>query len=442
MSGSSSALVAALALASVVLLWISLRLRNRQRLLADLPTSKAQGVFIGLVELSGTAESAAPLRSFLRGATCVHYAYDVQEHWSRTVTESYTDSKGQRRTRTRHESGWTTVADGGELQDFYLRDDTGAVLIRPAGAKLEPAVVFDETVSPGDSLYYSKGPAGAIAHSDHRRRFVERAIRLHAPLYVVGQARERDDIVAPEIAASRDATMFLISTRSEKSVQTGFAVWSWVCWAIGLIAAPAAALVLASKLSFEPPPAVALAAGAFLFAWAVGWVWMAFNSIVSLRARTRQAWSLVEVELKRRHDLIPNLVSAVAALGTHERTTQSALAALRAQLSATPPGASGPDFAALSAEVRAVVERYPQLVAQEGFARLHESLVETEQRIALARAYYNDIATFFATRLERIPDRWVAALARMRPEPLLHAANFERAVVQVDFATDTAATPR
>jgi hypothetical protein len=115
---------------------------------------------------------------------------------------------------------------------------------------------------------------------------------------------------------------------------------------------------------------------------------------------------------------------------------------LRAQLSATPPGASGPDFAALSAEVRAVVERYPQLVAQEGFARLHESLVETEQRIALARAYYNDIATFFATRLERIPDRWVAALARMRPEPLLHAANFERAVVQVDFATDTAATPR
>jgi hypothetical protein len=442
MSGSSSAFVAGLALASAVLLWLSLRLRNKQRLLADLPTSKTQGVFIGLVELAGTAESAAPLCSFLRNAACVHYAYEVQEHWSRTVTESYTDSKGQRRTRTRHESGWTTVADGGETQDFYLRDDTGAVLIRPDGAKLEPAIVFDETVTPGDSLYYGKGPAGGIAHSDHRRRFVERAIRLHAPLYVVGQARERDDIVAPEIAASPDAALFLISTRSEKSVQKGYAVWSWVCWALGLIAASAAAVITASELRAEPPLTIAIAAGTYLLVWAAGWVWMVFNSIVSLRARTRQAWSLVEVELKRRHDLIPNLASAVAALGTHERSTQTALAALRGQLSATPPGVAGPDFAALAAEVRTVVERYPQLVAQEGFTRLHESLVETEQRIALARSYYNDFATFFATRLERIPDRWVAALARMRPEPLLHAANFERAVVQVDFATDNAASPR
>lgn len=80
------------------------------------------------------------------------------------------------------------------------------------------------------------------------------------------------------------------------------------------------------------------------------------------------------------------------------------------------------------------VETYPQLTAQESFGTLQQQLVETEQRIALARTYYNDIVTQFATRLERIPDRWVAALAAMKPEPLLAAAHFERAPIAVRFA--------
>ena len=61
--------------------------------------------------------------------------------------------------------------------------------------------MFDETCGRGDPLYYGKGPAGAVANSDHRRRFVEQGIPLHAMLYVMGQARERQDVVAPEIAA-------------------------------------------------------------------------------------------------------------------------------------------------------------------------------------------------------------------------------------------------
>jgi hypothetical protein len=65
---------------------------------------------------------------------------------------------------------------------------------------------------------------------------------------------------------------------------------------------------------------------------------------------------------------------------------------------------------------------------------LHRELVETEQRIALARTYYNDIATHYATRLEIVPDRFVARLRGLRPEPLLAAADFERAPVEVKFA--------
>ena len=172
----------------------------------------------------------------------------------------------------------------------------------------------------------------------------------------------------------------------------------------------------------------------YLFLWASVWVWMVFNSIVGLRQRVRQGWSLIDVQLKRRHDLIPNLVAAVSGLTAHEQATQTALAALRAQASATPPGVSGPDYAGLAGALRVVVEKYPQLTAQESFTRLQHALVETEQRVALARTYYNDIATHFATRLEQVPDRWVARLGAMRPEPLLAAENFERAAVTVKFA--------
>lgn len=434
MNGAPWVPIALCGVAAVVLLFVSLLLRRKQRLLHDLPTSKVQGVFIGLVEVAGTAESPAPLHGYLSDTACVQYAYEVQEHWSRVVTETTTDKDGKSQTRTRHESGWTTVAQDGESQDFYLRDETGALLIRPAGAKIHAQVLFDQTVSRGDSLYYAKGPTHAVANSDHRRRFVERGIALHAPLYVVGHARERSDLVAPEIARDPSAPVFLVSTRTERSVQRGLAAGSWVCWALGLVAAAGAALLLMAE---QPPGAfapLAIALGAYVGCWAVGWSWMTFNSLVGLRNRVRQAWSLIEVQLKRRHELIPRLTSAVAALSAHERTTQQALAALRTQASATPPGAAGPDFAGLASSLRAVSEAYPEITAQDSFARLQRELVETEQRIALARAYYNDIATQFATRLQRIPDGWVARLAAMQPAPLLGAGDFERAPVEVQFA--------
>ena len=95
----------------------------RKRLIDDLPTSKTQGTFIGLTELKGTAESDAPLTSYLAAARCVYYSWNVSEHWRKTVRESYTDSKGRRKTRTRTKTGWSTVASGGQSISFYLKDD-------------------------------------------------------------------------------------------------------------------------------------------------------------------------------------------------------------------------------------------------------------------------------------------------------------------------------
>jgi len=422
-------------LASLGLLALSLHWRRRHRLLADTPTSKVQGVFIGWVEVKGTAESPAPLRSFLAEVPCVHYTWSVAERWSRTVTETVTDKDGKTTTRTRRESGWTTVAEGGEMADFFLRDDTGPLLVRPEGAKIEGATLFSETAHRGDALYYGKGPDRTVANSDGVRRFTETGIPLHAPLFVVGQARERADVVAPEIAADKQAELFLISTRTEEKVIRGYGAWSWAIWVLALLTAGAAGVPFADAAA-GPVGFVPLVVGvvAFFLLWGLCWLWMAYNSLVALRVRVRQAWSLVDVQLKRRHDLIPGLVSGLTALRDHEATVQTALAALRTQAGATPPGVAGPDHHGLARDLRVVIERYPELKSAPEFRRLADELVASEQRIALARAYYNDIATQFATRLEIVPDRWVAALARMQAPALLGAADFERAAVQVDFS--------
>jgi hypothetical protein len=423
-------------LLALLVLGMAFRAGRRRRLVENLPTSKTTGVFIGLVELKGTAESAGPLTSYLAEQPCVEYQWSVEEHWSRTVTETYTDSNGKTQTRTRHESGWTTVGSGGEMIPFYLQDDCGVVLIRPEGAKIETTTIFDETVGRGDSLYYGKGPSGAVSDSDHERRFVEWGIPLHASLYIMGQARERQDVVAPEIAEDRHAPMFLISMRTEEQIDSGMK-WGERVWGfLGLL------LVVgffvwgdaAQNLRPETRWPLYVAAGlGYLAVGSLAWVWMVFNSLVELRQRMRQAWSLVDVQLQRRHDLIPNLVEAVKGYRDYEQQLQTELAALRGQLTATPPGVNGPDFSAVGKSAVAIAERYPELKANTTFTALQKNLIDTEQRIALARGYFNDIATQYNTRLEIVPERYVAGLAAMKPQMLMAANDFERAAVKVSL---------
>ena len=85
-------------------------------------------------------------------------------------------------------------------------------------------------------------------------------------------------------------------------------------------------------------------------------------------------------------------------------------------------------------QVQILKEAYPELKANENFLALERSLSDTEQRIALARSYFNSIATFYNTRLQVVPDRFIAALGGMKPRALMEAAAFERAPVDVSFA--------
>jgi len=406
-----------------------------KRLIDDVPTSKTQGVFIGLAELKGTAESEMPLTSYLAGTRCVQYAWQVDEHWSRTVHETYTDGKGHTHTRTRTETGWTKVAGDSQSIPFYLKDDTGVIRVVPEGATIHSIRVFNETCSPNSDLYYGKGPAQGVPNSTHRRRFHETALPLHTALYVMGQARERKDVVAAEIANDKDAPMFVISTRTEKQLSTSHARWFWIWLILGLALAMGGtvgwSMLVKASIAWQP---LVAAAGGFIVALLLGWVWAVYNSLINLHHMVEQGWSQVDVQLKRRYDLIPNLLETVRGYRAYESEIQKLLAETRTQTEATAPGVAGPDFRGIAPMLNVIVERYPELKANESFLRLQQALVDAEQRIALARDYFNNIATFYNTRLDIIPDRFVAALARLRPQTLMAAADFERAPVQVRLA--------
>jgi hypothetical protein len=230
--------------------------------------------------------------------------------------------------------------------------------------------------------------------------------------------------------------MFLISTRSEEQVSGGYNHAFWGLNILGTFLAAGGLLARDLSLGLDPatrwPLYVAAALGYAIIA-NLGWVWMVYNSLIELRNRVRQSWSLVEVQLKRRHDLIPNLLGIVQGFRDYEQKVQSETAALRAQLQATPPGVAGGDYSAVQNCVIALAESYPELKANDLFLKLQQNLIDTEQRIALARGYFNEIATHYNTRLERVPDRFVAAIAVMKPQPLMAANDFERAPVKVDF---------
>jgi LemA protein len=170
-------------------------------------------------------------------------------------------------------------------------------------------------------------------------------------------------------------------------------------------------------------------------------LWAAYNSLVKKRNRTQEAWSEIDVELKRRHDLIPNLVSTVQGYATHEQGTFEAVTQARA--GAIAAGATGdpaqiaPAESALSGALRslfAVAENYPQLRAVESFRQLQETLTATEDKIEYARRYYNTSARDYNIALQTFPRNLIAGPFGFKPVAFFAAGEDDRAVPQVTFS--------
>jgi hypothetical protein len=408
-------------------LLLALSAGRKRRLLDDTPVSKALGVFVGEVELEGRCVRRDPFMSYLAERPCVMYSWSVSEHWRRARQETYTDDKGRTRTRTVIDTGSDTVASGGETGGFYVQDETGYVWVNPEGADLETVTMFDRDVDRDDPLYYDKGPDDAVEGSTGERSFTEYGLPVGTLLFVRGRASERPDIVAAQIKHEDKADMFIITPRKSQEISDGKAT-AFILWNLvgAAFAAAFGAVLLAGARPDVAPFGLLLGVCLYLLAAGAGWIWMVFNSITGLRNRVRQAQSLIDVQLKRRADLIPPLVACVQGFRAHEASVQTLVAALRSQ-------AAGGHVAALAPMLVAVAERYPDLQGQAVFAGLSKQLVETEDRIALARAYHANIATFYNTRLQRVPDRYVADIVKMQPEPLFVAEGFERQAQKISF---------
>jgi LemA protein len=146
----------------------------------------------------------------------------------------------------------------------------------------------------------------------------------------------------------------------------------------------------------------------------------AYNSLVQLRVRTDSSWSDIDVQLKRRHDLIPNLVETVKGYAAHEKGTFENIAKWRsAAMSATSPEDRGQAENQLTGALRqlfAVAENYPQLRASEQFTSLQSSLQEVEGTIQNARRYYNAVVRDYDTRLQTFPTNILAGMFGFQPK--------------------------
>lgn len=169
------------------------------------------------------------------------------------------------------------------------------------------------------------------------------------------------------------------------------------------------------------------------------YVILTYNGLVRLRNRAEEAYSDIETQLKRRHDLIPNIVEAVKGYAAHERGTFEAVTAARAAAE----GASGPQAAGQAenmltqalGKLFAVAEAYPDLKANENFLQLQNELTDTEDKVQASRRFYNMNVRDLNIKIEQFPSNVIAGMANFEQREFFEIEDAaERAVPQVSFS--------
>src|SRR5947199_4274063 len=162
-----------------------------------------------------------------------------------------------------------------------------------------------------------------------------------------------------------------------------------------------------------------------------------YNSLVQLRVRSDSAWSDIDVQLKRRHDLIPNLVETVKGYAAHEKGTFENIAKFRSQaMQATTPADKAVAENQLSGALKslfAVAENYPELKASEEFTQLQGSLSQTEDTIQNARRYYNAVVRDLNTKIQSFPTNFIAGMFGFQQWQFFEVAATDREPVAVKF---------
>jgi LemA protein len=162
-----------------------------------------------------------------------------------------------------------------------------------------------------------------------------------------------------------------------------------------------------------------------------------YNGLVSSRLRVKEAWSGIDVQLKRRASLIPNLIETVKGYAAHERETLESVTRARAMLdnAGTAQQAAQANNMLTQAlrSLFAVAEAYPDLKANENFQQLQSELTDTEEKIAYSRQFYNRNVLDYNTKLQSVPTVFIAGMFGFQPEEFFEAEEQDRAEVRVDF---------
>ncbi len=163
-----------------------------------------------------------------------------------------------------------------------------------------------------------------------------------------------------------------------------------------------------------------------------------YNSLVQLRNRVKNAWSQIDVQLKRRHDLIPNLVETAKGYMQHERETLSAITDARSRAmgveGVAAKGKAETQLSGALSKFMLVVENYPDVKANQNFLALQEELTSTENKIAFSRQSYNDSVLFFNNKIQMFPSNLIANMFNFAEEEFFEIEDeAEREVPKVQF---------
>lgn len=166
------------------------------------------------------------------------------------------------------------------------------------------------------------------------------------------------------------------------------------------------------------------------------YVIITFNSLIMLRNRVENAWSQIDVQLKRRYDLIPNLVNTVKGYMKHEKGVLTDITKMRSQLvsgSMTQKAKASDMISNALKSLFAVAENYPKLQASENFKMLQEELSGTESKIAFARQFYNDNVMSLNNKIQQFPGNIIARMLNFSQKEFFKAEGREKEAVKVEF---------
>ena len=372
--------------------FVGFRKIKEKRYIENIPTSLSTGLAYGPAEIQGKVErKTESLTGPLSNTQCIQYHYVVKE------------KRGSGK-----KAKWVTVTDETRLIDFYCRDSEGIVPVNLNGAEIHTR--------------------HSLSRGSGRRRYSETSIRIGDPLYVLGTAII-DESTGDRLMIAKGKNKFpLITTNYTETELMGRKSRRGLGWLnlglngfvlIGLGLFGAAASYAATDFLFASMIAPLFLAGCF--------VGLMYNDLVFVRNRVLRAWSNIGVSLKKRAELIPNLVKIAKEYLKHEKELQTDLAKLRDSARGAvdfDPAAAGlfiTQEVAVMQKFFGLQEKYPDLKGNQMMAQLHEKLVLLENEVALMRCGYNDSVERHNTRIGQIPDLFLARLFKFEEADLFHA---------------------